>query len=429
MKGVRSLSPAEKARARQSVVEEFAKAQHAAWISSHKSEVKALIAVLCCRKYRLWEQTIRDTWAKDSPIDVKFFIGGPPDTAFEPDEVFLAAPDGMEGRSQKLIELYKWAMANGYNYVFRCDPDTFVRPHLLMKCGFEQYDYQGGLNSFFASGGSGFWLSERAMQIVVATPSDNPADDVEVAVRLKPHGIALHEDPRFKYYPGDVLDDQTVAYHLSSVKGWNAGATQDDIVRAHNGTFRPNDGVSIDAAIATEGWMDIPDLTFLAEQAKKHTGIVEVGCWMGRSTRALADNTIGIVHCVDTWRGSGLEHDPWLKGKPPEWLFEQFTKNTAKCTNLRSFRMTSLDAASRFKEWQLEKTQVSEVFDMIFIDASHDYENVKADILAWKPLLKQGGMFCGHDYQDCWPGVIKAVHELLTGVKVVPGGSIWYTEE
>jgi hypothetical protein len=38
-------------------------------------------------------------------------------------------------------------------------------------------------------------------------------------------------------------------------------------------------------------------------------------------------------------------------------------------------------------------------------------------------------MVCGHDYQDCWPDVIKAVHELLTGIKVVPGGSIWYTEE
>ena len=39
-----------------------------------------------------------------------------------------------------------------------------------------------------------------------------------------------------------------------------------------------------------------------------------------------------------------------------------------------------------------------------------------------------GGMFCGHDYQDCWPEVIKAVHELLSDVKVVSGGSIWYTE-
>jgi hypothetical protein len=392
--------------------------------------VKALIAVFCCHKYRSWAQTIRETWAKDSPVDVKFFIGNPVATETSaPDEVFLNADDSQAGRSQKLIEVYKWALANGYTHVFRCDPDTFVRPALLMKCGFEQHDYVGGLNSFFASGGSGFWLSERAMQIVTATPSDNPADDVEVALRLKPYGIELHEDSRFRYYPGAVLDSQTVAYHLSSVKGWNAGATQDDIRRAHAGTFRLNDGVMIDAAVATEGWMDLPDLTFLAEQAKKHTGIIEVGSWMGRSTRALADNTIGIVHCVDTWKGSGLEHDPWLRGKPEGWLFEQFKKNTASCANLRLFQMPSLEGAAHIKNLQATSDKVSAAFDMIFIDASHDYENVKADILAWKPLLKHGGMFCGHDYQDCWPDVIKAVHELLTGIKVVPGGSIWYTEE
>jgi hypothetical protein len=423
MRGVRSLSPAEKARARQSAVEEFAKMTHANWLTEHKGELKVLIAVFCCHKYRAWEQTIRDTWAKDSSVDVKFFLGNPVETVPAIDEVFVNADDTQAGRTNKLVEVYRWALAHGYDYVFRCDPDTFVRPALLLDCGFERHDYMGALNSVFASGGSGFWLSKRAMQIVTTEPiAPDSADDVYVADRLRPHGIVVYDDKRFKYYPGDVLDDQTVAYHLSSVKGWNAGATCEDIHRAYNGTFRLNDGVSIEAALKTEGWMDAPDLTFLAEQAKKHTGIAEIGSWMGRSTRALADNTIGIVHCVDTWKGSGLEHDPWLKGKSPEWLFEQFSNNTRGCNNLRIFRMTSLEGAQRLKD-------MNQTLDMIFIDASHDYENVKADILAWKPLLKPGGMFCGHDYQDCWPEVIKAVHELLTGVKVVPGGSIWYTEE
>jgi len=395
---------------------------HSRWIASRgNGGMRALIAVFCCHKYRSWEQTIRDTWAKNAPCDVKFFLGNPASDA-APDEVFVNADDSQEGRTAKLVEVYRWALANGYDYVFRCDPDTFVRPAQLLKCGFEQHDYVGGLNSVFASGGSGFWLSKPAMQIVTAEPIPQmSADDVYVAERLRQHGIELHDDKRFKYYPGDILTDDVVAYHLSSVKGWNAGATQDDIHRAYNGTFRLNDGVSIDNALKTEGWMDAPDLTFLAEQAKTRVGIVEVGSWMGRSTRALADNTIGVVNCVDTWAGSGLEHDPWLKGKHPEWLFEQFSKNTRGCNNLTIHRMTSLAAAQRLKE-------MGKTFDMIFIDASHDYENVKADILAWKPLLQPGGMFCGHDYQDCWPEVIKAVHELLTDVKVVSGGSIWYTE-
>ena len=55
--------------------------------------------------------------------------------------------------------------------------------------------------------------------------------------------------------------------------------------------------------------------------------------------------------------------------------------------------------------------------DFVFIDASHEYEDVKNDILAWLPKVKRGGILAGHDYyvnQDWFSGVKKAVNEIFS---------------
>lgn len=40
------------------------------------------------------------------------------------------------------------------------------------------------------------------------------------------------------------------------------------------------------------------------------------------------------------------------------------------------------------------------LFDFIYLDGRHDYMSVKSDIEWYYPLLKPGGIFAGHDYQD-----------------------------
>jgi hypothetical protein len=68
--------------------------------------------------------------------------------------------------------------------------------------------------------------------------------------------------------------------------------------------------------------------------------------------------------------------------------------------------MTSLEAAKLYPDNSL---------DFVLIDASHDYPSVHADILAWLPKVKSGGILAGDDLP--WFGVKRAVDELLPGYK------------
>jgi hypothetical protein len=69
----------------------------------------------------------------------------------------------------------------------------------------------------------------------------------------------------------------------------------------------------------------------------------------------------------------------------------------------------SLTAARRFPDRSI---------DWVHLDARHDYENLKADIEAWLPKVKQGGWLSGDDYDETkWPDVVRAVTEVLPQAK------------
>ncbi len=72
-------------------------------------------------------------------------------------------------------------------------------------------------------------------------------------------------------------------------------------------------------------------------------------------------------------------------------------------------RGLSTEVANQFQDAQL---------DFAYIDAAHDYENVTADLNAWLPKIKKGGILAGHDYMDStWKstdfGVKSAVDEFV----------------
>lgn len=62
-------------------------------------------------------------------------------------------------------------------------------------------------------------------------------------------------------------------------------------------------------------------------------------------------------------------------------------------------------------------------FDVVFIDGNHSYRAVRADILAWMAKIKRYGILMGHDYDRHWPGVVRAVNELVPYKKTK--GRMW----
>ena len=142
---------------------------------------------------------------------------------------------------------------------------------------------------------------------------------------------------------------------------------------------------------------------------------------MGRPTTAMADNMegLGVILAVETWRGSE-EHEALLKDKPLNYAYDLFCRNLMAHIDsgrVCPMRLPSLEAARVFQAIGYAG------FDMVFIDAAHDHENVKADIQAWKPLVKPGGLLCGHDWGH--PPIVQAVRELLGNPK--SSSTIWYS--
>lgn len=227
----------------------------------------------------------------------------------------------------------------------------------------------------------------------------------------------------------DLLDEIKSCEGMTPVDWMRRFGVYDSSVVYHSSSnSKP---VDISKARDIFGWMSESELFWLGVQAQKHKLIVEIGSFHGRSTRALADNTDGIVWAIDTWKGSP-EHQGIPEVKNAEG---QFCENLGDLIDypihkVRPIKGCSFDIAHTFhiRTWNGPNP------DMIFIDAAHDYESVKADIEAWRPLLAPGGLLCGHDFGDApagntptseeW-GVTRAVQELVPNFRRGPG-SIWY---
>jgi len=162
-----------------------------------------------------------------------------------------------------------------------------------------------------------------------------------------------------------------------------------------------------------EFWFNCPELyTKMVENFPSGSKFVEVGSWKGMSSAYMAVEIANSkknidFYCVDTWEGS-VEHQVY--GMDTSTLYDTFLSNMSPVKDYYNpIRTSSLQAVEKFEDNSL---------DFVFIDASHEYKDVKDDIIAWLPKVKFGGIIAGHDYLNPdFPGVAQAVHELLSNIK------------
>lgn len=125
--------------------------------------------------------------------------------------------------------------------------------------------------------------------------------------------------------------------------------------------------------------------------------VVEVGSWLGNWTIFVAKllPSEGCIYAVDHWKGSIEHHNPTsLESTFLPTLFQQFLSNVVHSGVMEKvipLKMESLSAAQIFREKGVRA-------DLIYIDAGHDYDSVMQDLTAWYPVVVEGGLLCGDDW-------------------------------
>ncbi len=123
----------------------------------------------------------------------------------------------------------------------------------------------------------------------------------------------------------------------------------------------------------------------------------EIGIWNGELSAWLLDRIPSLhLYMVDWWqptctRNVAAKRQPGASS-PVERHLErkrQALKRTAFAETRRTVLHMSSSAAARCVP--------NARLDFAYIDAGHTFREVLADLLAWHPCVRSGGLLCGHD--------------------------------
>jgi len=141
----------------------------------------------------------------------------------------------------------------------------------------------------------------------------------------------------------------------------------------------------------------------------------EIGVNRGATQLQLLEHLPGLelIYAVDPWEAypdyrKSLSAEKWRDQHTFDRIHMDYLQRVLPhARRVFVIRAYSRDAARVVPDGSL---------DFVFIDANHFYDYVRADIAAWTPKVRPGGIVAGHDYLarsragEEW-GVIRAVRE------------------
>ena len=128
--------------------------------------------------------------------------------------------------------------------------------------------------------------------------------------------------------------------------------------------------------------------------------LIEIGAFSGQATEQFCKYFNRVI-IIEPWENNIGD----ITNKcNMEDVKKEFYKRCGHFDNLSVYKDFSGNIAHKFG---------SQSVDIVYIDGLHTYEAVREDIKNYFGKIKLSGFISGHDYSVKFPGVKKAVHELI----------------
>ena len=153
--------------------------------------------------------------------------------------------------------------------------------------------------------------------------------------------------------------------------------------------------------------------------ARGFTTGAEIGVWQGEHAERLCLGVPGLhLLCVDTWndypgyreteryKRRATRTIPSLHGETGYGRPYAAARARLAPYDCQFIQALSVEAAAQIPDRSL---------DFVYIDGNHQFEYVVADLAAWTPKVKSGGVIAGHDYSHWGHSHVMQVVEAVEG--------------